>query len=173
MPRKKLDKSIQFLNSKKNLIIISVFVLLIITSCFILFLILKEPESYIIKSNTFGDLIYSGEVIKNKPAGKATIKSEDNNFYLKGTFIEGEFKNGMIIIKTDDKEIYMEGEFKGFLLQEGDIVITTSEERVEKKGEFIDNKLNGLGTLKITSLDNNDLVFVYSGKFKNDTPIYK
>jgi len=160
---------LNIMNKKIILIVLIVLMILI----FLLTLLLQKPDNYILKSKTFGQLSYSGNVLKGKPNGEVTVKSDNQSFYLKGTFDNGIFKNGLVMITQEKEKFYMEGSFNDLLLQDGKIIITTDTEKIEKSGTFVNNKLTGIGSIKITDLKTSALKFTYSGKFENDKPIYK
>lgn len=167
---KNQSSSIKFF---QKILVLAIILIFIILSIIIFTSTIREPDNYIIKSKTFGDLSYSGETLKDKPYGNATIKNNDGSFYMKGLFEDGSFKSGYISINNPGVAIYMDGIFNNFLLQEGMLTITTETEKIEKNGTFIDNKLNGIGNIKITDIETGELKFVYAGKFKNDSPVYK
>lgn len=131
----------------------------------------SQQDEFIINSTKF-NLAYIGSIKDSKFDGETLITSDDNNFTLNGTFVDGVFVDGYISLIDGDVSYYLQGDFEDFYIKEGLIQIRTSDKIITKKGTFKDNKLDGTGSIIITDKNTDEVLFNYAGKFASDYPQY-
>lgn len=162
---------------KKNLIVIGAGALLVVL-CIVAIVMgnsskkNKAPEFSLV-SAIYGNMNYISDSGTNLPNGNTSISSPNRDFILNGKFQNGVFTSGYITMTNDGIDYYLDGTFEDFSLIDGTMKITTKTQEIIKTGEFTNNKLNGMGSLRITNKDTNEVEFFYAGKFKNDIPIFE
>ena len=130
-----------------------------------------KQDEFILNSDKF-NLTYVSTIKENKFNGETLITSNDNNFTLNGTFVDGIFTSGYISLIDGDVSYYMDGDFQDFYIKEGTIIIRTADKTIVKKGFFKDNKLDGTGSMIIEDTKTGEVIFNYAGKFSSDYPQY-
>ena len=121
--------------------------------------------------NSYGEVIYSGEMSNNLPhgSGQIYIENDEQIITMIGYFKDGKFISGDLNIDYINGEKYISNKgvfLNGELIGNGTSTVKDGEIRVYRNGEFINGQLNGRG---VKSMDQEGIIFYnINGLYEDD-----